>query len=421
MPPNKTIKEYSKEAAEKLVKKLSKVNIKEAKGEGEFEVIATTGGVDRDGENILIDGWDFTNFMKNPVVLFGHDYWSFPIGAVTDLRIEGDSVIAKGVFARTEEGQKARVLYEDGILKTVSVGFMVKNRDGNTITSAELLELSFVPVPSNPDAIDARKRVKEFKAMMIKSAIPYLETALASEETEWSESDAMAAVKEWAMDSEELDFGKYSQCFAWVDSTDEESESSYKLLHHTVIEGEVTCIFNGVVSCMINLLGAESGVPEEDRQSVYDHLAAHYKDFGKDAPELKEYTQYELDNMIPGKKDDMPDDQKGQVHYIVKNLKQDLSSLIADAFEKIATVTGEVKSDVKPNLKAGRTLSAKTESSIINAVDAMGIAVKELKSLLESVKTDDAKTMDSELLKALQAIDKAVEGGIRNLKGRVKK
>ena len=161
-----SLKEFSKEQAGEIVKALAKINIKEVKGEGTFEVIATTEGLDRDGEVILVSGWDFDNFMKNPVLLFGHDYWSFPIGAVTEIVPEDNRVIARGVFARTEEGQKARMLYEDGILKTVSVGFIPREREGNVITKAELLELSFVPVPSNPEALDMRKQIKEFEEML---------------------------------------------------------------------------------------------------------------------------------------------------------------------------------------------------------------------------------------------------------------
>lgn len=39
------------------------------------------------------------------------------------------------------------------MLKTVSVGFIGKERQGEKITKKELLELSFVAVPSNPSAV----------------------------------------------------------------------------------------------------------------------------------------------------------------------------------------------------------------------------------------------------------------------------
>lgn len=157
------VKVYTEKAAKALRDAIEKSAPKKKTfvGEGEFEVVATTEGVDRDGEVIKVSAWDFTNFQKSPVLLWGHDYGSLPIGAVTDIRVEGTSVIAKGVFARSEFAQEVRALYDDGFVKTVSVGFIPHERNGAVITKAELLELSFVSVPANPDALD---RLKSFES-----------------------------------------------------------------------------------------------------------------------------------------------------------------------------------------------------------------------------------------------------------------
>ena len=56
-------------------------------------------------------------------------------------------MIIRGVFANTQKGQELRRLYDDGILRTVSVGFIPKTRNGNVITEAELWSFPFVPVP----------------------------------------------------------------------------------------------------------------------------------------------------------------------------------------------------------------------------------------------------------------------------------
>jgi HK97 family phage prohead protease len=415
---NQTLKEYSKEAAKKLAKAFAKINLKEVKGEGEFEVVATTEGVDRDGEVILVKGWDFKNFMKNPVVLFGHDYWSFPIGAVTDLRVEEGKVIAKGVFARTDEGQKARTLYEDGILKTVSVGFIVKNRESNIITEAELLELSFVPVPSNPEALDTQKRIKDFENMLTtrikveKSVVPFDETEKAGD-IEWDAKDAAAKVKEWATDDEgSLDLKKQAKAYTVV------NDDEMKLLHHTVVGDKLAVVWKGVMAAMASLLSEDSDIPEDEKEATYKHLKQHYEQFEKEAPEFKSYTQYELDNLFPSEKEEIPEDAKGAIDYIISTLKSDVNCLVTDAVEKIGTVMGEVK-DVEPSQKAGRVLSSKTRTTITNAVDAMGKAVKELKELLEASDTpkdDEEKEAHLHALKVLQSIDKMVESGIVKLK-----
>lgn len=130
---------------------------------GKFRVIASTDDVDRHGEVIVQSGWDIKNFMKNPVILFGHRSGNLPIGKATNVKIEKGEMIIEGIFASAEGNplaQQVRALYDEGILKTVSVGLIIKKRDendSNLILEAELLELSFVPIPANPNALDALK------------------------------------------------------------------------------------------------------------------------------------------------------------------------------------------------------------------------------------------------------------------------
>lgn len=119
---------------------------------GTFEVIITTENLDRYQEVISIDGWELDHYLNNPVVLWGHDH-SKLIGVCTSLTKRDGKLVAKGKFAPTEEGQEKRKLYEQGFLKATSVGFIEKEREGNLITKAELLEFSFVSVPANPYAL----------------------------------------------------------------------------------------------------------------------------------------------------------------------------------------------------------------------------------------------------------------------------
>jgi HK97 family phage prohead protease len=119
---------------------------------GTFEVIITTENLDRYQEVISIDGWELDHYLNNPVVLWGHDH-SKLIGVCTTLAKRDGKLVAKGKFAPTEEGQEKRKLYEQGFLKATSVGFIEKEREGNLITKAELLEFSFVSVPANPYAL----------------------------------------------------------------------------------------------------------------------------------------------------------------------------------------------------------------------------------------------------------------------------
>lgn len=129
MPTLKNIKsnpggEWTPENAEKLRKALLTIDIKEITTDknGTFKVIMTTDKKDRDGEVIKIDGWNFENFMKNPVVLYGHNYWGIEniIGRVDKIYRTGNQWIAEGKFASQEANPKAQMvrrLYDEKIIQ----------------------------------------------------------------------------------------------------------------------------------------------------------------------------------------------------------------------------------------------------------------------------------------------------------------
>jgi len=127
-----------------------------------FEVIASTDDLDREGERIAQDGWELENYMKNPVILWAHNNEAPPIGKATSVKIEDGKLIIRGEFASAEANplaEQIRLLHNEGIQQAVSVGFIPLEREGETITRAELLELSFVPVPANPEAMAVQKRL----------------------------------------------------------------------------------------------------------------------------------------------------------------------------------------------------------------------------------------------------------------------
>ena len=122
----------------------------------DFRVIASTEDVDRDGEIIKIDAWEIDNYKKNPIILCCHKYFDISdvMGKATKIEVQGKKLIIEWVFAKSNpKAQLLKGLYDEGIIKTVSVGFIPLERQGNVITKAELLELSFVPVPANPNAL----------------------------------------------------------------------------------------------------------------------------------------------------------------------------------------------------------------------------------------------------------------------------
>jgi len=128
-------------------------------GEG-LDFVISDGSLDRHGTRINPKGWDLTNFKKNPIALFGHDS-RFPIGTWSDIRTEGDRLVAtlklaaKGTSQRIDE---IISLIEQGVLRATSVGFSVikfgtAGKDQYDYLEQELLETSVVSVGSNTNAL----------------------------------------------------------------------------------------------------------------------------------------------------------------------------------------------------------------------------------------------------------------------------
>lgn len=143
------------------------VQVKENGAPFESEIFTfrfTTEVIDRMEEIVEMDGWEFANFMLNAVFLAVHDYRKFPIGKVLSVYRMPDGYYCDVVFDLKDPlGEQAAHKYRNGFLNAVSVGFnslemVMPTRAGEKLRHKrkELLEISAVPVPANPEALMKR-------------------------------------------------------------------------------------------------------------------------------------------------------------------------------------------------------------------------------------------------------------------------
>ncbi len=206
--------ELTEKLAKELSSKLAWFDIKEIGENGSFKVVASDETIDRAGEVIKISGWELWNFMKNPVIIANHIYKvENIIGKATSVYVEDNKLIVEWVFAETELAKDVKTLYDGGFIKTVSVWFIPKERDPNErniITRAELLEVSFVPVPCNPNALSLGKEIVEdliSKGLLIKEETNEQESEeIAHDEESWAENEENSTdegvVDLWAEENE---------------------------------------------------------------------------------------------------------------------------------------------------------------------------------------------------------------------------
>lgn len=156
-------------SALKIQKALSLLEVKGWWNEKHFKVVASTEDMDRAWEIIKVDWWKRDNFMKNPVIIANHVYKVENIvWKATRIWVQWNQLVIEGVFSQANPlGRLLADLYEEGMVKTVSVGFIPKTRDVKNpkiIVESELLELSFVAVPCNPNALslDQKQLLEEY-------------------------------------------------------------------------------------------------------------------------------------------------------------------------------------------------------------------------------------------------------------------
>jgi HK97 family phage prohead protease len=143
----------------------------EVLGDRQVAVIAATGGVKRDQNDIDPNGISTANYLRNPIWLWMHSPDS-PVGVCTHLAIVNGELRAICMFA--PEGVSALAdqcysLVRAGVINACSIGFEPKAstpidpkrpRGGQLITRCELLEISWVAVGADPNALVVQRAVQ---------------------------------------------------------------------------------------------------------------------------------------------------------------------------------------------------------------------------------------------------------------------
>lgn len=188
-------------------------------------VLASDESEDRYGDVIDVSGWDVKNYSSNPVVLIDHDYSVASIVGTATPEITERGLFATITLDSPDENPTAALVSSRlaaGSLRAVSVGFRPKRvdliRDGDDewtggfrFRESELLEVSFVAIPANPNATVqpskaapalVRRESTERKIDMDEKRIEEMQTtieALKAEVAEKNEQNGVEVkgVKDW--------------------------------------------------------------------------------------------------------------------------------------------------------------------------------------------------------------------------------
>lgn len=130
--------------------------------------VASTDSEDRYFDVINQNGWNLDSYKKNNIVLLNHNSMALPIGKGDVEVVDGQLMIEVEFDMKDELASTVARKCKDGFINAVSVGFNSKDaikrnelpkespyygERGMYFRSAELLEVSIVTIPANPQAV----------------------------------------------------------------------------------------------------------------------------------------------------------------------------------------------------------------------------------------------------------------------------
>lgn len=120
-------------------------------------VVSDESIVSYNGLRILINGINFSRFLQNPICLWNHERGNV-IGKWKNLSKEGGKLIAELELDDSDSfSQSIKSKVEKGFINATSVGISVSDfkelPNEILVTTCELLEISLVDIPSNPNTV----------------------------------------------------------------------------------------------------------------------------------------------------------------------------------------------------------------------------------------------------------------------------
>ena len=126
--------------------------------------VVATGDTNRNHWQLNPQGWEFANYLNNPVMLWAHDDTKLPVAKAEKVWVDGDLLKIVALFTPagfSSFNDAVFECYQQGFLNAVSAGWIpleyefVEDEQGWRIMCSrqELVETSFVPVPAEPNAL----------------------------------------------------------------------------------------------------------------------------------------------------------------------------------------------------------------------------------------------------------------------------
>lgn len=356
-------------------------------GEREVEVTVSTSALAQDGDIWLTAGVDLTRFRLNPIFLAYHDTKA-PVGRAEEIRVEGDALKMRVVFAPAGISPKADEvcgLVKSRVISAISAGALPietepldpkKPRGGQRWLRWELLEGSFVAIGSNPEALVTARTAEESDWKVGASRNLPIEDG----DEAWDGPAAAASIFEWA-GGDEFDAKQARKGFLVYDAAKPDERGSYKLPIARVAKDRLVVPKSGIRAAASRL--PDTDIPDSVKESagkVLDHYkekAGMTEDGEREVADLRRRMVVAAPRL---KLRDLYD--CAQLAYVLSQLGYLHSSASWEAEveaddSKVPAMLGEVMKS------AGEALIAMTEEEVAEMLSGHGLEMDEEVELVE--------------------------------------
>ena len=135
-------------------------------GEGRYRVVVAANERSRNPLwDLNLAGVDFTNYRRNPVVLYNHDDAQVPVGRTLDIGQDSTGSIAATFEFLPQDpfAERVKNAWDMGFLRAASIRWLPleteRGQGGRIVTTrADMLEWSIVAIPADPDSLRVAAR-----------------------------------------------------------------------------------------------------------------------------------------------------------------------------------------------------------------------------------------------------------------------
>jgi HK97 family phage prohead protease len=267
---------------------------------------AILGNIDSGGDRIWKGAFKKTiaENRKRFRHLWQHDYFLPPIAAIKDIQEVGRSELTDEVKQKYPEATGALLVVREYLNTERGTEVL------EAIKAGALNEMSFSYDPTKwtpPSEADAelglRRNLRELvlydtsdvnwgmneATVASKAAVPYRDTGIMQESADWKTpaADDFGEAGAWE-DLPEVEKKRIAAHFGWAGDWPPISFDALKFAHHKPQKRDVgPTVWKAVSAAMAELMRGGADIPADGRKVLYDHLAKHFAEYGKEPPDFK--------------------------------------------------------------------------------------------------------------------------------------